>query len=116
MQTDPFFSLNENQALLVICARQKIRSAAIFGIIWGVINLLIGVFAIRVNPFNAGLVVLALLMLGSAVNALRKPSLHCLLVEGVVATLLFVWNVGITMINLSAGGTPPTRPHTFIRP
>jgi hypothetical protein len=116
MQTDPFFELNENQSLLVVCARKKIRNAAILGIIWGVINLLLGYFAVRVNPLNVGLILLGLLMLATGVNALRKPSLHCLLSEGVVALLLFVWNVGVTMVNLSAGGTPHINPHTFIWP
>src|SRR6185369_10599441 len=104
MQIDPFFAQNENQSLLVVCARKKIHSAAIFGMIWGGINLLIGVVAVRVNPLNAGLVVLALLMLGTAINAFRKPSLHCLLAEAIVSALLFVWNIGIAFLNASLGG------------
>ena len=116
MQTDPFFSLTENQALLVVCARKKIRNAAILGIVWGAINLCAGIFLIRLNPLNAGLPLLGLLMLLTGVTALRKPSLHCLLAEGVVAALLFVWNVGITMINLTAGVEPHINPHTFIWP
>ena len=116
MQTDPFFSQAENQSLLVICARKKIRNAAILGIVWGVINLLLGVALIRVNPLNVGLVLLALLMLATGVNALRKPSLHCLLVEGFVAALLFVWNFGITILNASAGQTGHINPHSLIWP
>jgi hypothetical protein len=116
MQTDPFFALNENQSLLVICARHKIRSAAIFGIIWGIINLLIGVHAIRINLLNAGLVLLALLMLGIGINAIRKPSFHCLLAEAVVSALLFVWNVGIAMINATAGVASHVNPHGIIWP
>ena len=116
MQTDPFFALNENQSLLVICARKKIRNAAILGIVWGVINLLLGYFAVRINPLNVGLVLLGLLMLGTGVNALRKPSLHCLLAEGFVAALLFVWNLGITMVNVSAGAAAHVNPHTLIWP
>src|SRR5437762_7123953 len=107
MQTDPFFSLTENQSLLVICARKKIRNAAMLGIVWGVFNFIFGYFAIRFNPLNAGLIFLGLVMLATGVTALRKPSLHCLLAEGFVAALLFVWNFGITILNASAG-TPVT--------
>jgi hypothetical protein len=116
MQTDPLFARNENQALLVVCARKKIRNAAIIGIIWGAINLSVGAFLIQVNPLNVGLLLLGLLMLATGVTALRKPSLHCLLAEGFVAALLFVWNVGTTMLNLSAGVAPHINPHIFIWP
>jgi hypothetical protein len=116
MQTDPFFSLTENQSLLVVCARKKIRNAAILGIVWGVINVSFGAVLIRINPLNVGLLLLGLLMLATGVTALRKPSLHCLLAEGFVAALLFVWNVGTTMLNLSAGVDPHINPHIFIWP
>jgi hypothetical protein len=116
MQTDPSFSQNENQALLVVCARQKIRNAAILGIIWGVINIALGVFAIRINPLNAALLLLGLMMLATGITGLRKPSLHCLLAQGIVAALLFVWNVGITILNVIAGDAPHISPHMFIWP
>jgi len=47
MLHDPVFDSTENQALLVVCARKTIRHAAILGIVWGAINLVIGFFAIR---------------------------------------------------------------------
>ena len=115
MQTDPLFTQNENQALLVVCARKKIRNAALFGIVWGTINLLLGIFALRINPLNAGLLLLGLLMLATGVHALRKPSLHCLLAEGIVAALLFVWNLGISVLNeLTSAGH--VNPHHLIWP
>ena len=116
MQTDPFFSLTENQSLLVICARKKIRNAAMLGIVWGVFNLILGYFATRVDPLNAGLIFLGLVMLATGVTALRKPSLHCLLAEGFVAALLFVWNFGITILNVSADGATHINPHILIWP
>jgi hypothetical protein len=103
MQTDPSFTMSENQALLVVCARKKIRNAAILGVIWGGINLVLGSYLMRVNPLNVGLVLLGLMMLATGVVGLRKPSLHCLLAEGFVAALLFVWNIGITILNAMAG-------------
>jgi uncharacterized membrane protein YhhN len=116
MQTDPFFAQTENQSLLVICARKKIRNAAILGIVWGVFNFLVGYFLLRFNPLNIGLILLGLLMIATGVTALRKPSLHCLLAEGFVATLLFIWNFGITMLNVSAGGAAHINPHALIWP
>ena len=55
MAHDPIFDSAENQALLVVCARKTIRTAAIAGIVWGSINLLIGYFAVQANPLNAGI-------------------------------------------------------------
>src|SRR5437764_2209424 len=111
MPHDPVFDFAENQALLVVCARKTIRTAAIAGIVWGVINLGIGVAAIRVNPINVGLLALALLMLGTGVAALTQPSLHALLAEAVVSGLLFFWNVGITVLNASVGDTQHMNGH-----
>jgi hypothetical protein len=73
------------------------------GIVWGTINLVIGFFAVQVNPINAGILLLGLLMLGTGVVALRKPSLHSLLSEAVVSLLLLCWNVGIALINVRLG-------------
>ena len=55
MVHDPVFDSTENQALLVVCARKTIRRAAILGIVWGAINLVIGFFAIQATPLNAGI-------------------------------------------------------------
>lgn len=103
MQHDPLFDSTENQALLVVCARKTIRNAAIGGIVWGAINLLIGFAVVQINPVNAGLLVLGGLMLAAGVVALRKPSLHALLTEAVVSLLLLIWNAGITILNATAG-------------
>jgi len=118
MAHDPVFDSTENQALLVVCVRKTIRTAAIFGIVWGAINLVIGFFAVQVNPLNAGVLVLALLMLGTGVVALRKPSLHSLLSEAVVSLLLLFWNVGITALNARVGGSGanPVNGHGLIWP
>jgi hypothetical protein len=118
MTHDPVFDSTENQALLVVCARKTIRTAAIFGIVWGAINLVIGFFAVQVNPLNAGILVLALLMLGTGVVALRKPSLQILLSEAVVSLLLLFWNVGITALNARVGtsGGNPVIGHGLIWP
>src|ERR1700738_3111929 len=102
MTHDPVFNSTENQALLVVCARKTIRTAAIAGIVWGAINLVIGFFAVQANPLNAGILALGLLMFGTGVTAMRKPTLHSLLSEAVVSVLLLCWNIGIVVINARA--------------
>lgn len=116
MTHDPVFDSAENQALLVVCARKTIRTAAIVGIGWGVINLVIGFFAVQVNLFNAGILLLGLLMLGTGVTALRTPTLHSLLSEAVVSVLIFCWNVGIAVINARSGHADAIGGHGLIWP
>ncbi len=116
MAHDPAFDSIQNQALLVVCARKTIRNAAIAGIVWGGINLFIGYFAVLANPLNAGILALALLMLGTGLTALRKPSLGALLSEAIVSLLLLCWNVGIVIINARAGYTGHIEPHGLIIP
>ena len=113
---DSLFDSNENQALLIVCARKTIRTAAILAIVWGGINLVIGYFAVQASPFNAGILLLALLMLGSGLVALRKPSLHSLLNEAVVSVLLFAWNIGVAVINARSGYSDHVNPHGLIWP
>lgn len=116
MQQDAFFESTENQALLAVCARKTIRTAAIGGMVWGAFNLLIGVLLVRVNPLNAGLVMLGLLMLTAGGAAMRKPSLRSLLTEALVSILLLVWNVAVTMLNATAGQTSHISGHGLIVP
>ena len=103
MSPDPVFNSTENQALLVVCARKTIRHAAILGIVWGAINLVIGFLAIQATVLNAGILVLGLLMLGAGVTTLNKPSIHSLLSEAVVSVLLLCWNIGIAVFNARSG-------------
>ncbi len=116
MKHDPIFDSTENQALLVVCARKTIRTAAIAGVIWGCINATIGFFAVQANPLNAGILVLGLLMLGTGVVAMSKPSLHSLLSEAVVSLLLLCWNVGITIFNVRSGYADHINGHGLIWP
>lgn len=116
MEHDPVFDSTENQALLAVCARKTIRNAAVFGIVWGAINLVIGYFAVQINPLNAGILVLGLLMLGAGVTALKKPSLQSLLSEAVVSVLLLCWNIGITVFNVRSGYADHVSGHGLIWP
>jgi hypothetical protein len=115
MTHDSLFDSSENQALLVVCARKTIRNAAIGGIVWGAINLLVGVAAVQVNLLNIGLIALAGLMLGTGIAALAKPSLYALLAEAIVSVLLLSWNLSATVLNMRAGA-PDISFHGVILP
>ena len=113
---DTAFKSVENQALLALCARKTIRTAAILGIIWGCINLVIGVVAVQANPLNAGILVLGLLMLGAGISAIRNPSHKSLRTEALISVLLLCWNVGIAVINARAGYASHINGHALIFP
>jgi hypothetical protein len=116
MSHHPVFDSAQNQALLVVCARKTIRNAAVFGIVWGAINLVLGFFAMQVMALNTGIFILGLLMFGAGMMALKKPSLHSLLLEAVVSALLLCWNVGITIFNVHAGYKEHVNGHGLIWP
>jgi hypothetical protein len=116
MTYDSVFDSTENQALLAVCARKTIRTAAIAAIVWGGINVVTGSFAVQTNPVNVGILVLGLLMLVAGLSAIRKPSLHSLLTEAFVSALLLCWNVGITVIKARAGYADHINAHGLIVP
>ena len=99
---------------MVVCARKQIRNIGIGGLIWGILNTLMGVFAVQVNLINIGILLLGLLMLGAGINALRRPSLQAIFLEALVGACLFVWNIIITVINTLEGA--PVRPQGIIFP
>jgi hypothetical protein len=105
MKYDSFFDTEDNKTLTAICTRKLIRNIGIGGIIWGIINLLIGIAAIQVTMLNAGIIILGVLMLITGNYALKKPSFEVLQAETLVCALLFFWNVGIAVLNTMAGST-----------
>jgi hypothetical protein len=105
MQYDSFFDTEDNKTLMAICTRRLIRNIGIGGIIWGIINLLLGIAAIQVTALNAGILILGVLMLITGAYALKKPSFEVLQAETLVCALLFFWNVGIAILNTMAGST-----------
>lgn len=104
MAYDKWFDTNENKALLAICTRKLIKNIGIGGIIWGVINTGIGIVALQDTLINIGLVLLGVAMLASGVYALIKPSLKVLLIETIITGVLFLWNVGINILNYKFAG------------
>lgn len=105
MTDDSLFYATENKTLIAICTRKLISNIGIGGIIWGVMNIAIGVVSIQASLINIGLVILGIMMLGTGVQAIRSPSLGVLMTETIVAIILFLWNLGISILNFQAMGT-----------
>lgn len=114
MKYDPWFDSDENKALMAICTRKLIKNIGIGGIIWGIINIGVGVVAIQDAAINVGILILGVMMFGTGVQALRKPSLGVLLTETIVTVCLLLWNIGISVVNfLDVGAFDP---HSIIFP
>jgi hypothetical protein len=92
---EAWFDTEENKALLAICARHLIRNVGIGGIVWGSINLLIGLLAALGDMIYLAVPVLGLIMLIAGIAALNRPTVKALLVETVVCVMLFGWNAFI---------------------
>ncbi len=105
MAIESWMETDENRTLLAICARKAIKGYGILGLVWGAVNIGIGIFAIQKSIVNTGILVLAALMIASGIYCLTKPNVTALLVEAIVSSLLLAWDVGITVYNVSIGGT-----------
>jgi len=105
MAHDKLFDTEENRALTAICTRKLISNIGIGAIIWGVINIALGIDAMQDTLLNVGLVILGVMMLGTGVQALVKPTLGVLLTETIVTVLLLLWNIGISILNYQVIGT-----------
>lgn len=104
MANNDLFETEKNKALIAICTRKLISNVGIGAIVWGVLNSSMGVFSMQANMVNVGLVILGLLMFGSGVRAMTKPSLGVLGAEAIIAMLLFAWNLVITSLNSQVTG------------
>ena len=114
MHCESWFDSSENRTLMAICARKMIRNIGIGGVHWGVINMGVGVVAVQVASINAGILILGVLMFGAGVQALRRPTLGMLLTETLLSALLFLWNLGMAVLNLMAGA--PFDPRGLVFP
>ena len=104
MSYHPMFDTTENKALIAICTRKMIRTIGIGAVIWGVINLGLGMYALQLSLLNIGLVALGALMLATGIRAMTSPSLNVLLTETILAALLFFWNLGVSILYFQAHG------------
>ncbi len=102
MTGDRLFNTDENKVLISICARKLISQIGIGAIFWGVINIILGIASIHLSNLNIVLLILGVLMLGTGIKALIRPSLGILLTEAIVAIGLFAWNLAVSIIEYRA--------------
>jgi len=103
MTGDKLFYRDENKALISICARKLISQIGIGAIFWGAINIILGITYIHLSNLNVVLLILGVLMLGTGIKALIRPSLGVLMTETIVAIGLFAWNLAVSLIEYRAG-------------
>jgi hypothetical protein len=88
-------------------ACRSLRRIGWGGIAFGFFNIVLGVvFIIFLHPINAILVFIGLLLLGSGVWCLAAPGAEGVICNGIALILVGVWNVFVTVINMTAGRTP----------
>ena len=104
MTGEELFNSDENKVLISICARKLISKIGIGGIVWGIINILLGIAYIEASILNGVLLILGIIMLGTGIKALMRPTLGVLLTETIVAIGLFLWNLAVSIINYRVNG------------
>lgn len=104
MEYESWFDTNENRTMLAICARKLISNIGIGGTIWGLINIVLGIIAMQTTVINVGIVILGIMMLGMGIRARKNPSIGILLGGTIITILLFLWNLGISILNFLAAG------------
>lgn len=104
MAHDVWFDTDENRALLAICARKLIANIGVGGIIWGGINIVIGLVVLQESMIGIGALVLGVMMLGTGIRALQSPTLGVLLAETIVTVCLLLWNIGVSILEFKVDG------------
>ncbi|HEY7427225.1 MAG TPA: hypothetical protein VH682_23525 [Gemmataceae bacterium] len=86
--------------------RARLRTLARGSIVWGLINLAIGVVALQNHPINLVLVLIGLFLLLEGVWFSIRPSALGVLVDALVLLLIGLWDVFIVALDVLAGGVP----------
>jgi hypothetical protein len=104
MQSDLPSHLDELQkASDYLMIKKQLRSAAWGSLIFGVIAMGIGTYSIADNPLNGVLVLIGLFLLIEGTWLLKAPKPVGLIVDGIALLIVGVWNIAVTLLNLSAG-------------
>jgi len=93
------FLTDENQSLLTIYARKKIKGNGIGGIIYGLIIIIASIGVVGEHIIYIGLILLGLIMLTVGILAFIKPTITSLLLKTITCLLLLVWILCITILN-----------------
>jgi hypothetical protein len=86
--------------------RGRVRTWGRASILFGVINLALGVLYLQFSLLNLGLVGIALFMLAEGALFTARPTAAGVLVDGITFLLLALWNLSIVALTLLAGQVP----------
>jgi hypothetical protein len=88
-------------------ACRSLRRMGWGGIVFGIINIALGIgFAFALNPINALLTLIGLLLLASGVWCLVLPTAEAVIANGIALVLVGLWNIFVTLLNTVAGQVP----------
>ena len=90
-----------------LMVRRLLRGAGIGSIVFGVIAIGLGAYSIQENPVNAILLLLGVLLLAEGIWIVTAPSPAGMVVDGVALLLLGLWNLFVSLANMSAGAGRP---------
>jgi hypothetical protein len=81
------------------------KNAAVSSIIFGIIGMVSGVVTLNNNSINIILVFLGVFLFFEGIWLLSaKPSPTTYLVDGIALLLIGLWNISVTLVDMSAGG------------
>lgn len=81
-----------------------LRSAGVGSIIFGIIAFALGVSTAEENPVNAILAVIGFLLFLEGIWVIASPGPKGLIVDGIALITIGVWNMIVTIANVSEGG------------
>ncbi len=86
-------------------ARRELRTMGWGGVVFGVINIGLGIFfTIHLHPINALLALVGLSVLASGLWCLLSPGAEGVIANGITLIGVGLWNLFITVLDLVAGG------------
>ncbi|MBC7250129.1 MAG: zinc ribbon domain-containing protein [Anaerolineae bacterium] len=83
--------------------RNSLRSSGGWNIFWGIVAILTALATVEQSGCNAVLLLLGLFLIGAGIAAWRSPGPSTLQANGVALLLVGGWNIGISLLALSAG-------------
>ncbi len=81
-----------------------LRSAGVGSIIFGIIAFVLGISTAEENPVNAILAVIGFLLFLEGIWIIASPGPKGLIVDGIALITIGVWNMIVTIANVSEGG------------
>jgi len=79
----------------------KLNDVTIGGIIWGIINIGLGLYSIKNNPVNSLLIIIGLLLIYMGLLSVKHRSIKLFIMYGIMLIILAFWNIGITLLNFA---------------